>query len=881
MKKIFAMLITFLIAAGQLVSAAELTDSKAYFDISSFGIMVGDEEGNMNLDQPVTRAEFAAVISRLMHYGDLSGMGAEAQKHFRDVKAEDWFADYVELLYGLHIMHGISENEFAPQSSVTYEQAVKTVVLVLGYERRAEDEGGYPNGYLAVGNLLRLNQDVDLSDGFTRGSLMQLLYNSLDVPMPTYKNKEPMTLRDLHTLGIEGVYKQRGIVSANYETWLSAPNSTLDADEVEIDDVVYKSGNSGIAAYLGQQVEFYATASEDGAEDTIISVRPLSANTVTELEQKAITNISLSEIEYDDGDKSYEIDIQGAKLVKNGRVVLGYTEKDLSTERGTFRLIDNDGDQVADIVFIDDYENVRVKSVKAEVIEFAEGFTFRGSRYLTVDPEDDDRLYSIQDREGTLIETSDIAEGCVLSISSDASGTLYRLRTSEQTETGVVTEVSSDGIYIEGQLFPTYQSSAFTALPGDSVKIYLDYKGYVADVEEGELNNSYAYLVAVERQKGIADSFNLRMVIGSQVVFSYDENVDNPDSTDMIPIVQCQNQAVKVLEAAANIRVNGTKIGSNASRLVPGLYSYSLNSEGQVSSLRSLQNDGGGTGMKYNTYDKAFWLDSLQPVPIDEQSVVICLPKQDRGNGEGDAAYAARLASTSEEDYMVPLEISNKESNASFDVFGYDFDQAKKTMRIVVFYETMKAENVVTVNTDSSPIAMVEKIKYSMDEESNVVPTATLVTESGAADYRLADVVPGRNEGLRRLKPGDLIYYEIGLSGKLDDANVIYSFQDGLEAFAKNSGTTSYQVAGAVTEVVYDEIEATSGNRSTIVSVDTPGGEIPVTVYQRNTPQMFIYDSHRNKVTVASMHDLVPGRDELFYALIPLGGKANALVIYR
>ena len=91
----------------------------------------------------------------------------------------------------------------------------------------------------------------------------------------------------------------------------------------------------------------------------------------------------------------------------------------------------------------------------------------------------------------------------------------------------------------------------------------------------------------------------------------------------------------------------------------------------------------------------------------------------------------------------------------------------------------------------------------------------------------------------------------------------------------------NYQVCGEISDLLYDEPEKSSGNLSTIVSVVTPTGTIPVTVYQRNTPQMLIYNSQTKEVSPAKIKDIVPGSGDLMYALIPLGGKATVIVLYK
>ena len=60
---VMAMLTTML---SGLVASAQADMDTVMFDLQSLGIMVGDENGEMQLDQPVTRAEFTTIVVRLM-----------------------------------------------------------------------------------------------------------------------------------------------------------------------------------------------------------------------------------------------------------------------------------------------------------------------------------------------------------------------------------------------------------------------------------------------------------------------------------------------------------------------------------------------------------------------------------------------------------------------------------------------------------------------------------------------------------------------------------------------------------------------------------------------------------------------------------------------
>lgn len=82
------------------------------------GILKGDENGRFNPKGTLTRAEFAAIISRLLGFGE-----AETKADFKDVYESDWFYGYVAAVYENGLMTGVAENSFAPYEPLTREQA--------------------------------------------------------------------------------------------------------------------------------------------------------------------------------------------------------------------------------------------------------------------------------------------------------------------------------------------------------------------------------------------------------------------------------------------------------------------------------------------------------------------------------------------------------------------------------------------------------------------------------------------------------------------------------------------------------------------------------------------------------------------------------------
>lgn len=84
----------------------------------AWGFMRGDLDGNLNPDNPITRAEYVSIINRALGYEQMGGTP------FKDVTSSDWFAEDVDIAYTEGYVAGTSNNTFSPNDSVNREQAV-------------------------------------------------------------------------------------------------------------------------------------------------------------------------------------------------------------------------------------------------------------------------------------------------------------------------------------------------------------------------------------------------------------------------------------------------------------------------------------------------------------------------------------------------------------------------------------------------------------------------------------------------------------------------------------------------------------------------------------------------------------------------------------
>ncbi len=142
-------------------------------------IMNGDQNGDMHLENPVTRAEFVKMAIAASSYKDSVGKGS-AVSLFPDVTSTHWAAPYVSAAIRGGLVSGYLDGSFRPDAPVLLEEAVIISLKLLGYTN-ADFTGTYPEAQLAKYAEIDLDTDMTAVRGekLARLDCVQLFYNLL------------------------------------------------------------------------------------------------------------------------------------------------------------------------------------------------------------------------------------------------------------------------------------------------------------------------------------------------------------------------------------------------------------------------------------------------------------------------------------------------------------------------------------------------------------------------------------------------------------------------------------------------------------------------------------------------------------------------------
>ena len=291
-KKILSLLLAAAVLLGSAPAAlavSSASDSVIEEVIRATGIMVGDESGDMNLNNTVTRAEYAKMLVSASTYKDKVS-GASNASPFKDVPYTHWAAGYIKTAVEQGWLTGYLDGSYKPDNTVTLEEAATGVLKLLGYT--SEDfSGSYPYGQLALYESLGLDVNITASQGtaMTRRNMMYLFYNLLNAETKdgqvyaqtlgyTLNENDEIDYLSMVSDTMEGPYVVEGslsdIVSGEDKTvYRNGYASTADA--IRKYDVVYYN-DSTIWAYANAVTGTYQSASPSAASPTSVTVAGVS-----------------------------------------------------------------------------------------------------------------------------------------------------------------------------------------------------------------------------------------------------------------------------------------------------------------------------------------------------------------------------------------------------------------------------------------------------------------------------------------------------------------------------------------------------------------------------------------------------------------------------
>jgi hypothetical protein len=142
-------------------------------------IVEGTPEGTYLPENPVNRAEFAAMIARALAIPE-SALSSYSTTTFKDTAGYGWAVPDLAILQQRGIMKGDGYGNAMPGRTISPNEAVTMVLRAIGYTDNASVlVGQWPANYIALGQNLNLYAKVSNDLQINRASAAQMIYNVL------------------------------------------------------------------------------------------------------------------------------------------------------------------------------------------------------------------------------------------------------------------------------------------------------------------------------------------------------------------------------------------------------------------------------------------------------------------------------------------------------------------------------------------------------------------------------------------------------------------------------------------------------------------------------------------------------------------------------
>ena len=540
-------------AANSTETFKDSADTKIVKLLEALGLMEIDSETGFFWDEmPVKRSELAKIICKMFNISETK----DASPHFTDVS--DYDRAYIETAIRNGYMSGYDNEKFGPDDYVTNIQLIKTFVTALGGDAAAQSQGGYPGGYITIGNMLGLlkGKAVANENISCRIDVANIIYTALHADVLeiagsvgnniNYKTVEGYTFLTEK----RNIYRVKGIISQNEATSLNRDNG-LGEGNVKIGTEIHCDDKHLTDDYLGCNVECYVEIPKGDSVGKILYIQETSKNKMITVTDEDIIDVDEIKVRYyDQNNRKRNINMDVTyDMIYNGKAVDHISGEKLERlpylDMADIKFIDNDDDNVYEVVVVTEY----ITRVAYSVNEEEEKISFQfDEKQLKLS----DSFYRIYNDSGE-VKLSDINKDDVLLIAiseNDDNEKVIKCRISNQKIQGTIKSIHKDS-----------NDNKFRVTIGEKEYITSSYcknlesKNKIPKIEAGisgvfylDSRGNIAYL---DSRSG-----------GEQVAFLIDSSIyTEDDGSDAIWIKLFDEQRkFKKFEVKDSIRINSKKI---------------------------------------------------------------------------------------------------------------------------------------------------------------------------------------------------------------------------------------------------------------------------------------------------------------------------------
>ena len=687
MKKLLALVLALVMSMSLVTISnaafkdADKIDYKEAVDVmNAVGVFIGDEKGNFNAKDNLTREQAAKIIAYL-ELGEKAADALVGSATFTDVAATRWSAGFVSYCAQAGVVSGNGDGTFAPAGQLTALQFGKMLLVEIGYEAKAAGMVGTDwaintSKLMATTGLMN-GIDGSVNQVLSREKAAQMTLNALKTPTVEYATKGS-------NITVNGAEINFGASVPTYVTNTVAKEQTISKDTltnskeytIELGEKLYKKlVLSDTTDAFGRPTRTWTFENKKVGE----YVKDADLEYTAAVEYKAIyADLALS-----NAAKIDEYYIDGKEITPAvGHTTISKSDKKEFGANGV----------LTQVWYDDDNNTVIVTEINTYVgtVNAITKATSSADRFVTVASKD--TFVSLN----TKFETEDFAIDDLVSFTAawNASTRLYEIqavKTLEKSLTGTLTQYTGktytsskwDGqsnFSVDGTKYKysanAYIDSSNNAMNDFSVgksdlNVYLDAYGYALYVEGVETEINYAVVIGIGNVNPYGSETNgatLLLPDGTKKEVKYDvdksrglttDNKADEPKGDLVTYTVDSNDVYTLTLA------DGTKFGNIASTATTGKYNDSVDFLGKTGSTANFKFENGkssvvinGTSPAYTTDKTLFFVAMLDGAKVDSYSVYTGfenMPNTDPEEGIKAVAYDTNSKYTSQIDaiYMV------------------------------------------------------------------------------------------------------------------------------------------------------------------------------------------------------------------------------------
>ena len=394
----------------------------------SLGVIEGFEDGSFQPNGTVTRAQMAKMIYVLRTGNSDASAYNDDKSSFTDIGSH-WARGYIKYCQSLGIIAGKSNTIFAPNASVTAQEAAKMLLVTLGYD--AQKAGLVGSGWASKTNALADENGLldDVNTSFTaacpRQYAAQLIYNAIDAKTVVWRDdaytNQTAAGTDNKTIGEKymGLNTAEGVMSSfqkedGKSTYtmdlekITKKNGTESAKNKYFDDLTFTKIAKDFTSLKNQKVKvLYKGTDEVYGVFALAEDNTSIAAVLGQFDKDTDTRIKYNGNKYNVKDKA-TVKVDGKDVVANkvNVSVATFVDNGKTYNKGmakafNAKAISNDGSSKVNTLTVETFAVAKVSYVGKDYINLTDVFyskndaltTTSGVKYATAKLKSDDAIY--------------------------------------------------------------------------------------------------------------------------------------------------------------------------------------------------------------------------------------------------------------------------------------------------------------------------------------------------------------------------------------------------------------------------------------------------------------------------------------------------------